>query len=301
MNCSIRLILIAAFLPISLLSSEPSAFGAGDLDSASPYGLTTSEKAIFNNKQKLESLNKKTSSVDTKVDSLRERIDGFQTVIESIAAKSHQNSSDLNMLKDFSVSQKERNNKIDALMQANAENIDKLKLLITEMSTLVDTINKNYVSKDEFNDLVKDINEFKKLVGSQIKSSKSSSTSLDSISLSTVYNKAESYYKSKNYAKAIEYFSYLVAKKYKPAYSNYMIGESHYKTQHYGEAIAYFKESATLYSKASYMPNLMLHTAVSMQKTNDISNAKKFFSALIASYPKTAEAKDAKKILSSLK
>ncbi|MBU0632300.1 tetratricopeptide repeat protein [bacterium] len=301
MNRSIHLILVAAFLPISLLSSEPSAFGAGDLDSATPYGLTISEKAIVNNKQKLESLNKKTSSVDTKVDSLRERIDGFQTVVESIAAKSHQNSSDLNALKDSTASQKERNSKIDALTQANAENIDKLKLLITEMSTLVDTINKNYVSKDEFNDLVKDINEFKKLVGSQIKSSKSSSTSLDSISLSTVYNKADGYYKSKNYAKAIEYFSYLVSKKYKPAYSNYMIGESHYKTQHYGEAIAYFKESATLYAKASYMPNLMLHTAVAMQKTNDISNAKKFFAALIASYPKTAEAKDAKKILSSLK
>ena len=308
MKRSISFILIAASLPISLFSSEPSAFGAGDLDSASPYGLTTSEKAIFGNKQKLESLDRKTSSIDNKVDSLRERVDGFQTVIESIADKSHKNSSDINTLlqnsKDDSAAQKERNDKIDALIQSNTENIEKLKLLITEMSTLVDSINTNYVSKDEFNGLVKDINEFKKLVGTTIKSSSKSSasgSSLDSLGAPKVYTQARAYYDSKNYTKSIEYFTYLVSKKYKPAYSNYMLGEMNYKRKNYGEAIAYFKESATLYSKASYMPNLMLHTAISMNKTKDIGNAKKFLSALISNYPKTPEAKEAKKILASLK
>ncbi len=306
MKRSIPLVLIAAFLPISLFSSEPSAFGAGDLDSASPYGLTTSEKAIYGNKQKLENLNKQTLSIDNKVDSLRERVDGFQTVLESIAEKSHKNSSDLNALlqssKDASVAQQERNSKIDALIQANSENVDKLKLLITEMSTLVDTINSNYVSKDEFNGLVKDINEFKKLVGSKIKSSsKSSSSSLDSMGAPTVYNKAKSYYDKKNYAKAVEYYKYLVSKRYKPAYSNYMLGQIHYKRKSYAEAIAYFKESATLYDKASYMPELMLHTAISMQKTKDTANAKKFLKGLISAYPTSSEAKEAKKALANLK
>ena len=49
------------------------------------------------------------------------------------------------------------------------------------------------------------------------------------------------------------------------------------------------------------MPNLMLHTAIAMQKTKDIDTAKKFLNALIGSYPKSIEAKDAKKILSNLK
>ncbi|WP_345993798.1 tetratricopeptide repeat protein [Sulfurimonas sp. HSL-1716] len=306
MKRSISFVLIAAFLPISLFSSEPSAFGAGDLNSASPYGLTTSEKAIFGNKQKLESLNKKTLSVNSKVDSLRERIDGFQTVLESIADKSHKNSTDINALlqssKDLSAAQKERNDKIDALIQTNTENIEKLKALITEISASIDTINTNYVSKEEFNNLVKDINEFKKLVGSSIKSSsRKSGSSLDSMKTSTVYNKAESYYKSKNYTKAIEYFTYLISKKYKPAYSNYMLGEINYKRKNYGDAIAFYKTSATLYDKAKYMPNLMLHTALSMKYTKDNDNAKKFFNALIAAYPSSSEAKTAKKALASLK
>ena len=306
MKRNIPLLVIAAILPLSLFSSEPSAFGAGDLDSASPYGLTKSEKAIYDNKQKLAGLNKKTLSVDNKIDSLRERVDGFQTVLEGMAEQSHKNSSDINTLlqssKDSSIAQNDRNEKIDAAVKTNAENIEKLKLLITEMSTLIDSINANYVSKDEFNNLVKEINELKKIMGSQLKSSsKSGSSGLDSMSTSVVYNKAYEYYKSKNYTKAIEYYSYLISKKYKPAYSNYMVGEMNYKRKNYAEAIAYFKQSATLYSKASYMPELMLHSAVSMQKTGDSANAKKFLNAIISQYPKTSEAADAKKILTSLK
>ena len=74
-----------------------------------------------------------------------------------------------------------------------------------------------------------------------------------------------------------------------------------YKTKNYSDAISYYKESGTRNETATYMPTLMLHTAVAMQKTKDNDTAKKFLGALITNYPKSSEAKDAKKILSSLK
>ncbi|MDD2357898.1 MAG: tetratricopeptide repeat protein [Thiovulaceae bacterium] len=306
MKRALSFIVFASLLPISLLSSEPSAFGAGDLDSPSPYGLTQSEKVVLENKQKLDGLRQKTSSVDNKIDSLRERVDGFQTVVEGISKTSHQNSLDIQTLltnsRDSSDSKDARNQKIDQLIKTNSDNLEKLRLLMTDMSTVVDTINKNYVSKEEYNSLVKDVNDMKSLLGSKVKSSaKSSGDSLDSMGTAKVYSKAEAYYKSKDYDKAKECYDYLISKNYKAAYSSYMAGEVSYKTKNYSDAISYYKESGTRNETATYMPTLMLHTAIAMQKTKDNDTAKKFLGALITNYPKSSESKDAKKILSSLK
>jgi len=79
-----------------------------------------------------------------------------------------------------------------------------------------------------------------------------------------------------------------------------MIGEMKYYRKDYGEAIAYFKKSASLYQKASYMPILMLHTAISMQKTGDIRNAKSFYKAVISKYAGSKSAKIAKENLSEM-
>jgi len=306
MKRALSFIVFASLLPISLFSSEPSAFGAGDLDSPSPYGLTQSEKVVLENKQKLDGLRQKTSSVDNKIDSLRERVDGFQTVVEGISKTSHQNSLDIQTLlansKEGSESKDARSQKIDQLIKTNSDNLEKLRLLMTDMSTVVDTINKNYVSKEEYNSLVKDMNDMKSLLGSKVKASaKSSGDSLDSMGTVKVYSKAEAYYKSKDYDNAKVYYDYLISKNYKAAYSNYMAGEVSYKTKNYSDAISYYKESGTRNETATYMPTLMLHTAVAMQKTKDNDTAKKFLGALITNYPKSSEAKDAKKILSSLK
>lgn len=306
MKHALSFIVFASLLPISLFSSEPSAFGAGDLDSPSPYGLTQSEKVILENKQKLDGLRQKTSSVDNKIDSLRERVDGFQTVVEGISKTSHQNTLDIQTLlqnsKESSDSKDARNQKIDQLIKINSDNIEKLRTLMTDMSAVVDTINKNYVSKDDYNNLAKDVNDIKSMLGSKTKvSSKSSADSLDSMSNAKIYSKAESYYKSKEYNKAKEYYDNLISKHYKVAYSNYIAGEISYKSKKYTDAISYFKESGTQNEKASYMPTLMLHTAIAMQKTKDNETAKKFLNALVQNYPKSSEAKDANKILSKLK
>ena len=301
MKHSKKVFLLSCALPTLLLSAEPSAFGAGDLNSPTPYGLTSNEKVILDTKKKLNKVAVKSNNQANELDSLRERIDGLQSVIESLSRKAHNNKITLkrekeeNLLKSQSSSQYEQ--RLSESIEENSKNIVQLKVVINEISLLIDSINAKYVSKQEFNTLVDDVNSFKALVAKEFKSNTSSTGStskLDKMSSSDVYKKANAFYKKKYYTDAIKYFEHLIKKSYKPAYAHYMIGEMNYKRKNYSNAISYFKKSSSLYSKASYMPNLMLHTAVSMHKSGDKTHAKAFFEAIVAKYPNSAEAKDAK-------
>ncbi len=298
-----KLLLLSCLLPVISLAAEPSAFGAGDLSNSHPYGLTSSEKVLLETKQNLHKVSVKSNNQENELDSLRERIDGLQSIIESLSRKAHNNKinlrkqNELNNLKSQNSSEYEK--RLNDMLITNTQSIEKQKAVMQEMSLLIDTINKEYVSKSEFNTLVNDVNAFKVLVAKELKSrsklvNKSSSTKKSS---AVLYNAASNYYKKKYYTKAIANYNELIKRKYKPAYAHYMIGEMNYKRKNYSDAISYFKKSSSLYDKASYMPTLMLHTAVSMKKTGDLTHADTFFKAIVAKYPNSAEARDAKSFL----
>jgi TolA-binding protein len=92
----------------------------------------------------------------------------------------------------------------------------------------------------------------------------------------------------------------LIAANYKPAESNYYLGEIWYYRKDYAKAISYFKKSALLYDKADWMPKLLLHSAISFEKTGDFKNAASFYETLMTNYPESKEAKSADKNLSKL-
>lgn len=297
-----RFLLAAFLLPFPLLASEPSAFGAGDLDSDNPYGLTSSEKSILKNKKTLDSIKQKSYANENQVGSLLERVDGLQTVIEGLNEKSEKNRIELKSITDqfgaddsFTQLQSvvKENQEIS---KANEANIVKLRAVLDEFSKLLDSINSDYVSKKEFNALVTDVNEFKGLMGKELRSkSKAKAAPADKeISSAELAKMAKANYDRQRYTKAIIQYSTLIERKYKPAMSNYMIGEMWYYRKDYGKAISYFKESAKLYDKASYMPTLLLHSAISMENTGDDKNAQMFFSAIVAKYPDTKAAKTAR-------
>jgi TolA-binding protein len=172
--------------------------------------------------------------------------------------------------------------------------------VIAEISLLTDSINAKYVSKSEFNSLVDDVNSFKALIAKELKNgttAKASTSELDRMSSADVLKKADAFYKKRYYTDAIKYFEHLIKKNYKPAYSHFMIGEMNYKRKNYSNAISYFKKSSSLYSKAWYMPKLMLHTAISMSKTRDKAHARTFFEAVVAKYPNSPEAEVAREYL----
>ena len=157
------------------------------------------------------------------------------------------------------------------------------------MSQTVDTINSNYVTRDEVKKL---------LAGSRPSSSLNSnlSSSVESNS-ADIYRKGVQLFSKRSYSASKEKFEEALARNYKPASSNYYLGEIAYYTHNYSDAVAYYKQSASIYDKASYMPVLYLHTAISLEKTGQKAQAKEFFQYVIDNYPKTKSASIAQKYL----
>jgi TolA-binding protein len=307
------IVLLAIISPYYLTGAEPSAFGAGDLNNPNPYGLTSTESVLLETKKDLNKVVIKSNNQANEVDSLRERIDGLQTIIESINSSTHENRLQIKSLFDENEIQKKNSNEYDQrvtkFFQENSDNIiinkqeiEKIKLQIAEISKIVDSINESYITKSEFNALVNDVNKFKDLVAKELKKQVEPKKSLyDGMSNGEIETKAKDLYDKKHYTESIKYYKYLIDNNYKPARSHYMIGEIYYYKKNYAEAIAYFKKSASLYDKADYMPLLMLHTAISMDETGDKNNAKNFYNAVIQQYPETTYAKKAENKLNLIK
>ncbi|MCW9026488.1 MAG: hypothetical protein OQJ77_04150, partial [Thiovulaceae bacterium] len=281
---------------------------------------TKEEELLLQNKKKLKKITVRSNDQSYELESLKDRIDGLQGIIENLSRKTHTNKLELKTLDkqnndrlissnefekrllDISNSNTELSNINKELSKKNEAEIEKLKLVIVELSKLIDSINKNFVSKDEFNSLVNDFNSFKKLVAKELKNSdKKSASPFASKSKAQIAKEARINYDKKNYSEAIEMYSYLIDNNYKPARAHYMIGEMKYYNKKYSEAIAYFKKSAKLYSKASYMPTLMLHTAFAMKFSDDDKNAKSFFKAIVQKYPNTKFSDEANKQLKLMK
>ncbi len=295
---------LALLAPFLLSAAEPSAFGAGNLNDPNPYGLTDAEKHILTNKKTLDTIKEKAYSQSSHVKSMQERLDGMQTVIEGLNEKSHANQVELQRLqsaRDLSESERVATEKrFEERIAANEANIAQLKTVLTEFSTMIDTINSTYVSKEEYNELVEQINAFKSSVGKSLSATKSASETYAGKNNAQIAAYAHAQYKKKYYTNAIDAYTFLIEKNYKPAHAHYMIGEMWYYRKKYDKALSYFKESAKRYDKASYMPTLMLHSAVCMEQTGDVENAKAFLSALIANYPNDKLAVDAQKRLDKL-
>jgi TolA-binding protein len=298
MKSSKKIIFFLLTAPILSLASEPSAFGAGDLTSSQPYGLTSNEKVILETKQKLKKVAQKSNYQENKLDSLRERIDGLQSIVESLSRKAHNNKISLQKLATKNEQGLQNSNayeeRLAQQIQDNSVKIETLKEAVKELSKVVDDINLHYVTKEEYNTLVHDVNDFKALVAKELQSSSKKTSSLSGAELA---KQAKSYYDKRYYTKAIAAYEELIRRNYRPAYAHYMIGEMYYKRKDYGKAISFYKKSSKLYSKASYMPRLMYHTAIAMNKTGDKEHAKLFFKALVKKYPNSPEAKEAKKYI----
>jgi len=294
-------LLFLTLSPVLLLSAEPSAFGAGDLTSSNPYGLTKNEKVLLETEKKLKTVSNKSKSQASQLDSLRERIDGLQSIIESLSRKAQSNKINLQNIQhstDISFENvNEYQKRLSLSIQENKQAIQEMKTLSSELSKSLEAISADYVTKADYNALVKNVNSFKILVAKEMKRGTKTQSKKSSLKSADLYNRAKANYNKKRYTNAISDYEALIKRNYKPAYSHYMIGEMYFKRKNYANAISYFKKSSSLYSKASYMPNLMLHTAIAMSKTGDKQHAKAFFNAIVQKYPKSKEALTAKNYL----
>ncbi|BAF70322.1 tetratricopeptide repeat protein [Nitratiruptor sp. SB155-2] len=276
---------LVLFLASILMAAEPSVFEAGNLDSDQPYGLTQSEKHILQNKKAIKRLQNSLYTVQSKVERIDERVKGLESIVEGL----DENVRDLKKrLKEKSgndekIAQLQR--ELNASMNIQKENFEQIKKILKELSSLIDQINSTYVTKDE---LKSELSKIYALIKKQNVSKKSGAQ---------LFKEALHSFRKKEYEKAKELFSYAIQKHYKPATSNFYIAESCYYQKNYGCAVKHYKKSASLYQKASYMPTLLLHTAISLEKLGRKKEAKKFYRNLVSLYPKSKAAKIAKKKL----
>lgn len=321
-----KILLVTLIITSTIVKAEEiSAFGAGDLDSKNPYGLSSAEKNILKNKKTLGNIDSKVKDVKLSLGSISERIDGLESIYEGDSQKlndsvlkineiiknveenstlTEKNGKDIENLKTVS-------SQMLTMQEEYSKSLEKLKNAVSKISKTLNSINKTYISEKEFKS---NMNQFvtraefealKKSLGKQTSNKITAKSNSKKISSNKdnadILDEAIALFKKDYFTKAIPMFEQLIASNYKPATSNFYLGEIWYYRKKYDDAISHFKTSAMLYDKASYMPKLLLHSAISFEKIKDFNNAATFYNSLIDIYPNSKESKIAVKNLSNIK
>lgn len=288
-------------LTTTALHAEPSAFGAGNLESDTPYGLTKTEKFIRKNQEAIEAVEKGTLANQRGLDSLRERLDGVQTVIEGLNDKSNSAQAALEKSSQASSLYGDRLTALEATVSANGEKIAALAEVVETLSVSVDAINRGYVSKREYNLLVEDLSKLKSSLSSSLNiKAESTEDPFEGLSSSQLADRAYKNFKRLYFKYAIPQYEELIRRQYKPAYAHFMIGEMWHYRKECAKALSFYKASTGLHADGDYMPLLLLHTGECMIETKDHANAKRFLGALTTRYPQSSEAKEGRTLLNSL-
>ncbi|QOG11754.1 tetratricopeptide repeat protein [Arcobacter sp. FWKO B] len=305
-------LILLLFSTSALFSAEVSVFGAGNLDSPNPYGLTQSEKKILETKNKVETVDTTVRVVKSDIQLINERLQGLESIFEGEGNKLHNVSLSLNKI-DAQSSKNQTDieslkgvvNQLLAMQEENLKNIAELKKAIGEIAKQSDHINKNYLSRNEFE---KNMQQFvtkqefsstsKQSQPTQQTQTQTQSLQFDGKSNEDLFNEGKALFDKRLFTQAIPIFEHLVEKRFKPAESNYLLGQMWFVRKDYEKALSYFKTSALLYDKGYWMPQLLLNSAISFQNMKDIDNASKFFNTLIQAYPDSKEAAEAKKLIS---
>jgi TolA-binding protein len=325
----ISLIITTLAVP-AMLSAEPSAFNAGKVDpSTQNYSVQSNQPVVVNNQERYQELKSDSFTMVNRLESTEEAVAGIRSILDGINNQVGKNRQDsfkmearLAELEKLLVQKNQEENaalvqerdtleqrvgalekKLEEFSQRENENNKKMQTVLQGMSELIDTINVSYASKKSIILLNDEFTELKKAVLKELKTIEKVAKPVDPFegkNNEQIASEADDYFEKGEYNLVIMYFEHLIKADYKPARAHYFIGESYFKMKKYETAIAYFKESAKLYNKAPYMPQLLLHTALSFDYLGEYIHAKNFFEMLVSEYPKSEEAKEAKKRLAKM-
>ena len=218
----------------------------------SVYGVDTNSASYKLQK----SMQKTISMLQQRVIEQDERIEGLRSVVEGLSASVHKTKS------------KESTTKVSA----NTSGASYMKL-----EAMIEEIKQNYVRKKP------DLKQAKTKPVQEKKTSDDNKTAA-SKSNEELFLEGVRLYSKKKYTEAIERFENTDNKGYKAATSNYYLGEIAYYTKKYDDAIFFFKKSAGLDDKTTYIDTLLLHTAVSLERSGKAAQAKIFYSNIVANY-----------------
>lgn len=272
-----NMLLIGVFTP--MIFAEISAFDAGNVNIAEPYGLTENEKVLLENKKKVENLSKGYTGVDFKTNKALERIDGIQSVVDSLSDKTHNFEVKLSEIEKFS---NEKSADIDKELAAIKKDLKeqnyKLDQLSKALKELTNSVNGIKSNKQEGN-----------TTSTTVKDNVSNLSSADKL------KEAMRLYDVKDYDNSAKLFEELLSAKHKPAQCNFYLGQIAYAKKSYKDAIYYYKTSSDLYKaqgiQAPNMPLILLNTANSLKALNETDKANNFYAALKKQFPNSTEAK----------
>ena len=304
-----------ALLPIAALSSEPSAFGSSDFSSGTSSSSSSYSNTVSvsdkkpQNSQRTPTINDSISS-NSKVDlsNVSEQYEGIRSVMDSYATKIAKQDEKMRQLEEENKKLREY---VEESRKIQIENQDKIKVVVGELGTLIDSINKNYVPKDKFDQLANEVRggkgasskattateTTKKDATKEIAPASSKVISAKELSTkdsATLMKEADEYYDKKSYSEAQALYNELLNRNYKPAKVNFNLGEISFSQKSYTTAIEHYKSSIALFDKAAYTPTLLYHTGASFEKLGKTKEAQGFYKALKENYPDSPEAKKVK-------
>lgn len=282
------LLLVSLAITSMLQANEPSVYGAGNIDSATPYGLTQTERVVLENKKTIQMLYNKITEQQRKVDGLSSIIEGQNKEIVQLKEK-------------IEFQRKNTEKRLDgAVADAN-----KSYALLLELGGMIDEIKNSYATQEDLQSLSLTIQQNNMVSNNVVSNNEAiSSNTYSNSEPSTDINYAESYrqgvqlFYQRSYQAAKEHFMEVLSANYKAAPSNFYLGEIAYYTHQYANAVSYYKQSALLYDSASYMDVLYLHTAISLDKSGDSAQAKSLYEYVISTYPDKKSASIAQNRLS---
>jgi len=266
-------ILNLLFISLTVILSAESYY-----DSSSEYNTQRpksipAKQVIIQNRKSITELKMKIEELETRVSGMVSLIEGINITIAELKVNGTLGSS-----------------------TTTSNGVDNTAL-IKDLGVMIDKINNSYVTKDELKKtLGKEISHAEVTLKKNINSNKVEIKNESS----TIYSEGVRLYTKKRYDEAIKRFILTDRKGYKPAASNYYLGEISYYTKNYEDAIFYYKKSASLYAKAGYIDVLLLHTAISLEKTGDKEQAKIFYNNILDNYPSKKSASIAKSKLKKL-
>ncbi|MBR8465020.1 tetratricopeptide repeat protein [Campylobacter sp. faydin G-140] len=267
--------LFGATLSFPLIAQETSVFDAGNLNSANPYGLTDSEKALLNNKRNVQ-------NIQANMDSVSEQLQGMQSLIESLSlrmSKLEQRVNDIEL-------------KINGEAGEAGTNLASLKAYVEETRAIQDKNYKNInATLNKLGAMIDNKEATKRNIKSKATSDSSSKSNFTGKNSADIMSDSIKLLNSGKTSEAAEGFEYLIKKGYKPSTSNYYLGEVAYKQKSYSTAIGYYQKSIEGNDRADYTPKLLYHTAISFDKIGDTASANRFYKALKVGYPDSKEAK----------
>lgn len=276
-----KFIFAALFGAVFLFSEEVSVFDAGNVNSENPYGLTENEQILLKNKQRLDQIQSSLRTQEDNIDGLRSVIEGTNKQISNL----EQRLSDV----EIRATGKSNSNKVSTINKQEITQMQDDIAWIKEQIKIINSKLGNTITQQKKNDV-----DFKKKSDTQdIENQTQNSQNIKQNtpkSSAEILKEADELYKNKNYTDAKGLYSTLKTAKFQPAKVNFMLGEIAYFEQDYNTALVYYKTSLNSSDKSEFMPKLLYHSAISLDKIGDTKNANKFYSYLKSKFPNSKEA-----------